>query len=118
MLGKEVIQNAINENMRRNTELLGLLRDKGVVLESNRMIEFHFWAWTVDDAMRLKTALVNNGTKVKDIVQLERDNNSLWSVAAEVSMSPISAASLEYTEKNVVLATGFNCAYDGWGTRI
>lgn len=118
MLDKEIIQKTIDDNMCRNAELLALLRKKEVALEAIRKIEFHYWATDETEAIRLESALIRNGTTVKDIVQLKENDENIWSVTAEAELSPSSAASLEQTRGNALLAAEFNCVYDGWGTCI
>ena len=116
MLDEAAIQESIEGNSRRNTELISVLRERGVVLDTSRKIEFHFWAKSQSDAAKLKQALVQNGATVKDIIFVEEDNNDLWSVTAEMNIAPVLAASLERTKINVVLAAKFDCVYDVLGT--
>lgn len=118
MLDGTTVQEAIDGNMRRNAELLALVREKGVALDVSRKIEFHYWAWSESNAAKLKEALIQAGATVKEITAIKEEKENLWSATAEVMTTPAKAASLEQTRTNVMLAAEFDCIYDGWGTRI
>jgi regulator of RNase E activity RraB len=118
MLDETAIQETIDGNMRRNAELLALLREKRVALDVSRKIEFHYWAWSESDAAKLKEVLIQAGAAVKEITAIEGEQENMWSATAEVMTAPALAASLEQTRTNVMLAAKFDCIYDGWGTRI
>jgi hypothetical protein len=118
MLDEKGIEKAIESNMRRNAELLSVLNKKGVVLDINREIGFHYWAWDQIDAMRLKNKLIQNGATVKEPVSVKENDENLWSITAELNITPLLAASSEQTIKNVMLAAEFDCAYDGWGMSL
>ena len=118
MLDGTTVQEAIDGNMRRNAELLALLREKGVALNVSRKVEFHYWAWSESSAAKLKEVLIQAGAAVKEITAIEGEQENMWSATAEVMTTPALAASLEQTRTNVMLAAKFDCVYDGWGTRI
>jgi regulator of RNase E activity RraB len=118
MLDETTILETIDGNMRRNAELLDVLREKGIALDVSRKIEFHYWAWSESDAAKLKEALIQAEVVVKEVAAIKGENENLWSATAEVKTTPALAASLEQTRTNVMLAAKFDCIYDGWGTRI
>lgn len=118
MLSEPKIQEILEGNLQRNTRLLAVLREKKVPLDENRNIEFHYWAWNPMTAVKLKQALTQNGAIVTETVSVKEDDEKLWSVTAEIKMTPRLAASSEQTIANVMLAAASDCVYDGWGTHV
>ena len=118
MLDEKTIQESIEGNIRRNKELLSVLIKKGVALDVNREIEFHYWAWDQIKAIRIKNKLIQNGATVKDPISVKENDDVLWSVTAEMNVTPSFAASSEQTKNNVLLAAENDGVYDGWGMRL
>lgn len=117
MLDETTIQETLEGNVKRNTELLIILGEKGVSLDKSREIEFHYWAWNQNDVVKFKQVLIQNGANVKEVL-VKENNENLWSLTAILTTTPTLAASLEQTKTNVMLAAEFNCVYDGWGMRL
>lgn len=118
MLDENVIQETIDENMNRNEELLEVLAEAKVDPNASCVIEFHYCAWSQEDATNLKNALIKSGAKVEEDSAVEEDDVEVWTLTAELTVTPASAASLELTDANARLAAEFDCIYDGWGMCI
>ena len=118
MLNESTIQETLEGNLQRNVQLLAVLREKGVSVEEDRNIEFHYWAWSRATAENLKQALVQNGSVVNEIVSVKEDDEDLWSITAELKTTVMLAVSSDWTKANVLLAAEFDCIYDGWGMSL
>jgi regulator of RNase E activity RraB len=101
--------------------LLEQLSQFGVDLSEKRIIEYGFVASSVSDAESLSLCLQGIGHEFVDLPnQLDQDSNcedraGIWIESCEL-ISPIDAA--QKTERLRLLASEFNCKYDGWGTCI
>ena len=113
------IRESINAHDARNAELLRTIVEKGIALDRERSVEFHFWAPNQTNAAGLAKELYNYGYLVLAIspTQVE-DGSTWWNVEAEIKRTPEDAASRETSEGLVRLATQFEGSYDGWGTSI
>jgi regulator of RNase E activity RraB len=99
--------------------LLEQLGQMGVNLSEKRIIEYGFVASSVSDAEALCLYLQGLGHEFVDLPNQsdfdEEDRAGIWIESCEL-ISPLDAA--QKTLRLQLLASEFNCKYDGWGTCI
>ncbi len=101
--------------------LLEQLSQLGVDLSEKRIIEYGFVASSVSDAEALSLCLQSIGHEFVDLAnQLDQETNcddraGVWIESCEL-ISPLDAA--RKTDRLRLMASEFNCKYDGWGTCI
>ena len=102
----------------RNGELVGVLRERGVDLNTPRQIDLHFLANTEESAKTLMRSLGSafpGGT-----LQLERAKSigPPWSVTCVVQAAGSAIVQPLAVERRIRLATSAGAIHDGWGTPV
>jgi len=99
--------------------LLEQLGQMGVNLTEKRIIEYGFVASSVSDAEALCLYLQGIGHEFVDLpseaAEEDEDRAGIWIESCEL-ISPLDAA--HKTLRLQLLASEFNCKYDGWGTCV
>jgi len=99
--------------------LLEQLNQMGVDLEEKRIIEYGFVASSLSDAEALCLCLQGLGHEFVDLPDTsgsdDEDRAGIWIESCEL-ISPRDAA--QKTVRLQLLASEFNCKYDGWGTCV
>ena len=97
--------------------LLEQLGQMGVNLSEKRIIEYGFVASSVSDAEALCLCLQGLGHEFVDMPSEadDEDRAGIWIESSEL-IAPLEAASK--TLRLQLLASEFNCKYDGWGTCV
>jgi len=99
--------------------LLEQLGQMGVNLSEKRIIEYGFVASSLSDAEALCLCLQGLGHEFVDMpsdaAEEDEDRAGIWIESSEL-ITPIDAAAK--TLRLQLLASEFNCKYDGWGTCV
>jgi len=116
---EQQIQEAIAGHENRNASLKSLLLDKKVDINTERPIDFHFWAASSGDAEALAEALRSQGFRILAQRRANTLDSALpWNVEAQASQSVELTIRRDFTESLVRLAGSHNSRYDGWGTLL
>jgi len=99
--------------------LLEQLGQMGVNLSEKRIIEYGFVASSLSDAEALCLCLQGLGHEFVDMpsdaAADDEDRAGIWIESSEL-IAPVDAAAK--TLRLQLLASEFNCKYDGWGTCV
>jgi regulator of RNase E activity RraB len=119
MLDDEKIQVSIDNHIKRNWEILKLLREKGLGLNSAFMTEHHFFAPRQLEAAKLAMALEKKNFNIVEIEPAEtKEGREGWAVVGEVEMTLEAAADPATAEELIKLAATFEARYEGWGAEV
>jgi Regulator of ribonuclease activity B len=112
------IEHAISDHDARNAELRRGFIEKEVDLDEARMVEFHFWAWSKEDAAGLTKALEDRGFLVHSKRSTTSSGDpSLWNIEATIKQSIELTLRHEFTDELVRVAAQYCGRYDEWDAR-
>lgn len=114
MSDEEEIEQEIRGHHARNAALADRLRELGVDLRAERIIEHHFWVPDSEEGRRLIDALQERGFSVTT----ELAEDGFVSVTGARLSPPVEACSETSVDSLVRLAIRFGGVYDGWGTAV
>jgi hypothetical protein len=116
-MDEKYIQENISAHNARNDELLKLISEHGVDLDTVRPIDFFFWVADEKNATSLAEILTKDGLGEFFTVPPD-DQTQTWSVQGQVLISPRSVSQAQFTENLVRIAAACSADYDGWGTSL
>ena len=85
---RRAVHAAMQGHRNRNAKLLAVLEEKGVALENERWIDFHFFCKDQQRAAYLARELYGLDYLVTSIGVADSESESFWSVEAGKSCSP------------------------------
>jgi Regulator of ribonuclease activity B len=117
-LTESQIEQAISDRDAKNAELRRTFNEEEVDLDEARIVEFHFRAWSKDDAAGLAKALEDHGFLVlSKSPSVFSSDPSFWNVEATIKQSIDLTLRHEFTDEIVRVAAQHCGRYDGWDLR-
>lgn len=117
-MDKKEIKKQIEGHNERNSELVRVLAEKGVKRNDEINADYHFWAFTHNDAIKLANRLYDEGYMILVLSPVEENEDIFWNVEARRRESVSEVISSVNSENLVMLANTYDSTYDGWGTSV
>jgi len=117
MLDQARIEKILKRLLKRNVEILELVRNKGFSEKDPLYTEHQFLSPNQLEAAKLSKELQERGFRVNEIEPAEReDGTDVWAVEASIQLSPEANAGM--TEALVKLGANYDSEYCGWAVDL
>ncbi|HEY4706235.1 MAG TPA: ribonuclease E inhibitor RraB [Thermodesulfobacteriota bacterium] len=117
MLDKALTEENLKKLLKRNGEILELVRAKGFSEKDPLYTEHQFLSPNQLEAAKLSKELEERGFRVNEIEPAEKeDGTDIWSVEVSIQISPEEAAAM--TEGLVKLGAEYDSEYCGWAVDL
>ncbi len=117
MRKKTLCEKELKKLLKRNGEILELVRARGFSERDHLYIEHQFLSPNQLEAAKLSKELQERGFRVNEIEPAEReDGTDVWSLEVSIQITPEAAADM--TEGLVILGARYNSEYCGWAVDL
>jgi Regulator of ribonuclease activity B len=117
-MDKKELKKQVEGHNDRNSELVAILAKKGIEKSDEIEADYHFWAFTHNDAIALAKRLYDEGYIVLVLSPVKEKEDIFWNLEARKREIVSEVINSENSENLVMLADTYDSTYDGWGTSV